>query len=114
VSQAQFDIYRCRALALAAFASAPAVMFARVCIGVIFGVVRPMKSEYPSSLPRLIAELKRDRPDVYLELRRRYVESILAIEHGQATSFDDNTDPDCEDQLPLLQRDLINLGILRG
>jgi hypothetical protein len=72
-----------------------------------------MKSDYPSQLARLIAEIKRDRPDVYRELRGRYVESILAIEHGQVTSFDDNTDPDCEDQLPLLQRDLINLGILR-
>jgi hypothetical protein len=72
-----------------------------------------MKSDYPSPLARLIAEIKRDRPDVYRELRRRYVESILAIEYGQARSFDDNTDPDCEDQLPLLQRDLINLGILR-
>jgi hypothetical protein len=72
-----------------------------------------MKSDYPSPLARLIAEIKRDRPDVYCDLRRRYVESILAIQYGQATSFDDNTDPDCEDQLPLLQRDLINLGILR-
>ncbi len=72
-----------------------------------------MSLNYPSPLARLIAEIKRDRPDLYRELRRRYVESILAIEHGQATSFDDNTDPDCEDQLPLLQRDLISLGILR-
>jgi hypothetical protein len=53
-------------------------------------------------LARLVAEIKRDRPDVYRELRRRHVESILAIEHGQVRSFDDKTDPDSEDQLPLL------------
>jgi hypothetical protein len=76
--------------------------------------VYSVKSDYPSPLARLIAEIKRDRPDVYRELRDRYVESILAIEHGQATSFDDNTDPDCEDQLPDLERALISLGILRG
>jgi hypothetical protein len=31
-------------------------------------------------LAQLIAEIERNRPDVYRELRRRYVESILAIE----------------------------------
>ena len=74
---------------------------------------RSVKSDYPSPLARLIAQIKLDRPDIYHELRRRHVESILAIEHGQVTSFDDNTDPDCEDQLPLLQRDLISLEILK-
>jgi hypothetical protein len=73
-----------------------------------------MNSAYPRPLAELIAEIKRDRPDVYRELRRDYVESILAIEHGQARSFDDNTDPDCEDQLPDLERFLVSLGILPG
>ena len=61
-----------------------------------------------------LVQYQDDRPDVYRELYDRYVESILAIEHAQARSSDDNTDPDCEDQLPLLQRDLISLGILLG
>lgn len=74
--------------------------------------MRPVSSDYPTPLARLVAEIKRDRPDVYDEFRRRHVESILAIEHGQVASFDDNTDPDCEDQLPLLRRDLISFGVL--
>jgi hypothetical protein len=73
-----------------------------------------MRPQYPSPLARLIAEIQRDRPEVYRELRHRYIESILAIEHGQVGSLDDNTDPDSEDQLPLLERDLISLGLLRG
>lgn len=76
-------------------------------------IVSAMNAGHPSPLAQLIAEIKRDRPDVYRKLLSRHVESILAIEHGQATGFDDNTDPDCEDQLPLLRRDLVNLGILR-
>jgi hypothetical protein len=76
--------------------------------------LHPVKSDYPSPLARLVAEIKRDRPEVYRELRRRHVESILAIEHGQVMSFDDNTDPDSEDQLPLLRRDLISFGVLDG
>ena len=71
-------------------------------------------SDYPSPLAQLIAEIKRDRPEVYRELYGCYIESIVSIEDGLISSFDDNTDPDCEDQLPLLQRDLISLGILRG
>jgi hypothetical protein len=78
------------------------------------GVHPPVKADYPSPLARLVAEIERDRPDVYRELRRRYIESILAIEHGQLRSLDDNTDPDCEDQLPLLRHDLITFGIIRG
>jgi hypothetical protein len=35
-----------------------------------------VKSDYPSPLARLVAEIKRDRPDVYRELRCRRVESI--------------------------------------
>jgi hypothetical protein len=43
-------------------------------------VLRPVKCDYPSPLARLIAEIKRDRPDVYDELRRRHVEPEFVVD----------------------------------